>query len=193
MQEPQGRRQIRRRFSFYTKCWKRHWKKSWEHRGWTVAQAESHILKESKPDSIWSLDISSWLRDGDATPFRVALVESHCNYFVPFGACQDRRDAGKWWGSSRAPPRWFWWDHVHVQRGWEGWAGSAQRAWLCFLQLPGVNGTGRTEPDSSWRCKAKEWDRKVMTCSQGNTKHCLCHTPQGGSGEWALPGVVTKQ
>lgn len=35
----------------------------------------------------------------------------------------------------------------------------------------GENVTGRTEPDSSWRCKAKEQDRKVTNCGQENTKH----------------------
>lgn len=47
----------------------------------------------------------------------------------------------------------------------------------------GANFTGRTEPDSSQRCKAKERDRKVTACSQGNTKHCLCHPPLWVSGE----------
>lgn len=27
-------------------------------------------------------------------------------------------------------------------------------------------------PDSAWRCKAKEQDRKVTNCRQGNPKHC---------------------
>lgn len=71
-----------------------------------MAQAESHILKESKTDNIWSLDIPSWLREV-ISPFHVALVKSHHEYPVLFGASQDKRDADKWWGSSRAPPRWF--------------------------------------------------------------------------------------
>lgn len=59
-----------------------------------MAQAESHILEESKPDSIWSLDISSWLREV-ITPFHVALVQSHHKNCALFGASQGRRDADK--------------------------------------------------------------------------------------------------
>lgn len=77
-----------------------------------------------------------------------------------FWVSQDKRDADKWWGSSRDPPRWLGLDRV-TYGGAEGVLFVQHREQKAesislLLSAPlGVKFAGRAEPDSSQRCQAK--------------------------------------